>query len=75
MHYIDLGVLSAKWGFHGGSHRKESACNVGDLGSVCGSGRSPAEGNCNSLQYSYLENPMDRGAWQSTVHVVSKGQT
>ena len=52
MHYIDLGVLSAKWGFQGGSDRKESACNVGDLGSIPGSGRSPGEGNSNSLQYS-----------------------
>jgi len=40
-----------------------SACNVGDLGSVPGSGRSPGEGNGNPLQYSCLENPMDGGTW------------
>ena len=45
-----------------------SACNVGDLGSIPGSGRSPGEGNGNPLQYSCLENPMDGGAWWATVH-------
>ena len=59
-------------GFPGGSDSKESACNVGDLGSIPGSGRSPGEGNGNPLQYSCLENPMDRGAWQTTVHGVIK---
>ena len=49
---------------------KESACNAGDLGSITGSGRSPGEGNGDPLQYSCLENPMDRGAWQATVHGV-----
>ena len=48
-----------------------SACSVGDLGSIPGLGRSPGEGNGNPLQYSCLENPMDRGAWQATVHGVS----
>ena len=57
------------------SDGKESVCNAGDLGSIPGSGRSPGEGNGNSLQYSCLENPMDRGAWQATVHVVAKSQT
>ena len=47
----------------GGSDRKASVYNVGDLGSIPGSGRSPGEGNGNPLQYYYLENPMDRGAW------------
>ena len=42
---------------------EESACNAGDLGSISGLGRSPGEGNGNPLQYSYLRNPMDRGAW------------
>ena len=46
---------------------KESACNVRDPGSIPGSGRSPGEGNGNSFQYSCLENPMNRGAWQATV--------
>ena len=51
---------------------EESACNVGDLASISGSGRPPGEGNDNPLQYSYLENPMDRGAWQVTVHGVAR---
>ena len=54
---------------------KESPCNArdtGDAGSVPGSGRSPGEGNDNPLQYSCLGNPMDRGAWQATVHGVTK---
>ena len=54
---------------------KESSCNAGDAGSVPGSGRSSGEGNGNPLLYSCLENPMDRGPWQATVHGVSKGQT
>ena len=49
-------------GVPGGSDGKESACNVGDLGSIPGSGRSPGEGNGNPLQYSCLENPMEGGA-------------
>ena len=49
-------------GFPGGSESKESACNAGVLGSIPGLGRSPGEGNVNPLQYSVLENPMDRGA-------------
>ena len=55
-------------GFPGGSEVKVSAFNMGDLGSIPGSGRSPGEGNGNPLQYSCLENPMDRGAWWATVH-------
>ena len=62
-------------GFPGGSEGKESACNVGDLGSIHGLRRSPGEGNGNPLQYSCLENPIDRGAWQVTVHGVTKSQT
>ena len=57
---------------------KESACNAGnseDVGSVPGSGRPPGEGNSKPLQYSYLDNPMDRGAWWVIVHGVVKGQT
>ena len=61
--------------FPGGSEVKASACRVGDLGSIPGSGRSPGEGNGNPLQYSCLENPMDRGAWWATVHRVAKSQT
>ena len=54
-------------GFPGGSDSKEFACNAEDLGSISGSGRSPGEGNGNPLQYSCLENPIDRRAWQATV--------
>ena len=54
---------------------KNLSANVGDKGSIPGSGRSPGGGNGNSLQYSCLENPMDRGAWWATVHGVAKGQT
>ena len=50
-------------GFPGGSDGKESVYNAGDLGLIPGLGRSPGEGNGNPLQYSCLENPMDRGAW------------
>ena len=63
------------WSFPGGSDSKESAYNGGDRGSVPGLGRSPGEGNDNPLQYSCLENPMDRGAWQATVHGVEKSWT
>ena len=62
-------------GFPGGSEVKASAWNVGDLGSVPGMGRSPGEGNGNPLQYSCLENPMEGGAWQATVHGVAKSWT
>ena len=62
-------------GFLGGSEVKAFASNAGDLGSIPGSGRSPGEGNGNPLQYSCLENPMDRGAWQATVHRVTKSRT
>ena len=59
-------------GFPGGSDGKESACNARDLGLILGLERSPGEGNGNPLQYSCLENHMDRGAWQATVHGVTK---
>ena len=62
-------------GFPGGSEVKASACNAGDLGSISGSGRYPREGNSNPVQYSCLENPMDRGAWWATVHGVAKSGT
>ena len=63
------------WDFSGGSDDKASAYNVGDWGSTPELGRSPGEGNGNPLQYSCLENPIDRGAWQATVHGVAKSQT
>ena len=62
-------------GFPGGSDGKESTCNVGDLGSIPGLGRSPGAGQGNPLQYSCLENLMDRGAWRATVNGVAKSQT
>ena len=58
-----------------GSVGKESVCNAGDPGSIPGLGRSPGEGNGNPLQYSCLENPMDRGAWRATVHGITKNWT
>ena len=61
--------------FPGDSDGKASAYNAGDLGLIPGSGRSPGEGNGNPLQYSCLENPMDREAWEATVHGVAKSQT
>ena len=61
--------------FPGGSDGKASAYNVGDLGSIPGSGRSPGEGNGNPLQYSCLENVMGGGAWWAIVQEVAKSQT
>ena len=61
--------------FPGGSNGKVSTCNTRDQGLIPGSGRFPGEGNSNPLQYSCLENPMDRGAWQATVHRVTQSQT
>ena len=62
-------------GFPGGSEEvKVSACNAGDLVSIPGLGRSSGEGNGNPLQYSCLENPMDRKAWWATVHGVAKSR-
>ena len=58
-----------------GSDGRESACTAGDLGYIPGWGRSPGEGNGYPLQYSCLENPMDRGAWWATVHGVTKSGT
>ena len=62
-------------GFPGGSDGKESTCNVRDLGSIPGLGRSPGEGHGNPLQYCYLENSMNRGAWWATVREVVKSLT
>ena len=68
----DLGFFGQNYPLPDG---KESASNAGDLGSIPGLGRSPGEGNGNPLQYSCLENPMDREAWRATVHRVTKHQT
>ena len=56
-------IICSFMGFPGGSDGKVSAYNTGDPGSILGSGRSPGEGNGNPLQHSWLENPMDGGAW------------
>ena len=61
--------------FPGGSDNKASAYNEGDPGSNPGSGRSPGEGGGNPLQYSCLENPMDREAWWATVHRIAESRT
>ena len=67
---METGIINALntisyWGFSGGSDGKKSIYNARDLDSIPGLGRSPGEGNGNSLQYSCLENSMDRGAWQT----------
>ena len=69
------------WGFPGGLAVKnppamwKTICSAGDTGSVPELGKTPGEGNGNPLQYSCLENSMDKGAWQATVHGVAKSQT
>ena len=62
------------WAFHVALVVKNPLANAGDTGSISGSGRSPGEGHGNPLQYSCLENPMDRGAWWATFHRVAKSQ-
>ena len=62
-------------GFPGGSDNKESAFSVGDLGWIPELGRSPGGGYGNPLQYSCLENPVDRGAWWAAVHKIAQSQT
>ena len=71
--YISLNCITwSDIGFPGGSYDKESACNARGPGSIPESGRSTGEGNGYPLQYSCLENSMDRGAWQVTVLQVTK---
>ena len=62
-------------GFPSGSKIKDPSASVREAGSIPGSGRSPGKGNDNPLQYSCLENPMNRGAWQAIIHGVIKSQT
>ena len=66
--------LEKRGSFHRVSDGKESACSAGDLSSIPGLGGSPGEGNGNPIQYSCVENSMDRGAWQAIVHGVAKSQ-
>ena len=68
-------IQLSKLNLPGGSDDKESVCNTGDPGSIPRLGRYPGEGNGNSLQYSCLENPVDRGAWWAKVHGVTKSRT
>ena len=65
MVYCDLGL--SRW-----LSDKESACNAGDVGSISRSGRTLGEGNGNALQYACMGNPLDREAWQDTVHGTAK---
>ena len=62
-------------GFPCGSDGRESVCKAGDTSSIPGLGRSPGGGHGKPLQYSCLENPMDRGAWRATIHGVTKSRT
>ena len=75
LHRHSFTSLGAREGFPDGSDGKEPACKAGDPGLILVSGRSLAEGNENPLQFSCLENSMDRGAWRATVHTIAKGQT
>ena len=68
-------LLSKGKGFPGGSEGKESACNAGNPGSIPGLGRSPEKGNGNPLQYSCLENSMDREAWWATIYGITESDT
>ena len=70
-----LPCLCKARGLPGGSDGQQSACNVGDLGSFSGLGRTRGGGHGNPLQYSFLESPTDRGAWQAIVHGVAKNWT
>ena len=68
-------MYNIKYGLPWWPSGKESACSVGNTGSMPVSGRSPGGGHGNPLQYSYRENPRDRGAWWATIHAVTKSQT
>ena len=72
---VDLWMIKEQLGFSGGSDGKESDYNTGDAGLIPGSGRSPGQGNGHPLQYSCLENSIDRRAWQATVHGFTKSRT
>ena len=73
--YKDFIFLVSIMGFSGGSDGKETTCNAGDLGSISGLGSSSGGGHGKPLQYSYLENPMDRRAWWATVYGVTESDT
>ena len=71
---LSRSVISVNVGLPGSSDGKESACEARDSGSIPRLGRFPGGGNGNPLQDSFLENPMDRGAWWATVHRVTQSQ-
>ena len=71
-YYAFFSITTFYWGFPSGSVVKNSPANARDMGSIPVSGRSPGKGNGNPLWYSCLENPMDIGTWQATVHEVAK---
>ena len=73
--FVFLKLIMTILGFSGGSDGTESACNAGELGLIPGSGNSPGEANGSPLQYSCLENSMDRGAWWAIVQGVAKSWT
>ena len=75
VHAFDYNSPCPQLDFPGGSDGKESARNAEDKGLIPGWGKSPGEGNGNPLQYSCLENPMDRGAWRATGHGVTESDT
>ena len=72
---MNVGALSHLEGFPGGSVSKEPTCNARDMGSIPGWERSAGGEHGNPLQYSCLENPMDRGAWWATIHGVAESDT
>ena len=76
-HFVHLKFIQCymSFGLPGGSVGEETACNAGDTGSIPGSERSPGGGHGHPLQYSCLENPMDRGSWRATVHRITKSHT
>ena len=73
--FICLYILTFYWASPSGLAVKNLPANAGDANLILGSGRSPGEGNGNPLQYSCLENPMDREAWRATVHGVTQSRT
>ena len=72
---LNIHASNIEAGFPHGSAGKESTSNVGDVGLITGSGRYAEEGNGYPLQYSWPQNPVDRGAWQATVHMFTKSWT
>ena len=70
-----INIIQIYFIYSGGLYSKEYACNVGDLGSIPGLGRSPGEGNGYPIRNSSFKNSMDRGAWKATVYEITKSRT